>query len=152
MSPSKWCALPVSLEIPFTGLNFSLTWIKSTLISSRLHRGGEGRRVQAGRDAVAELQHDGEVVVDAGGGHGRRHQVLHGVVAAQEGRVLLQDMVLRQEDFQITGDSTWVQSGMVRQIHKLDPTFQLTDKRIIMPRPGVRRGRQLCDDLIKVCV
>ena len=78
--------------------------------------------------------------MDAGGGHGRRHQVLHGVIAAQEGRVLLQDMVLRQEDFQITGDSTWVQSGMVRLIPELDLAFQLTDKRIIMPRPGVRRG------------
>ena len=53
--------------------------------------------------------------MDAGGGHGRRHQVLHGVVAAQEGRVLLQDMVLRQEDFQITGDIKY--SGIATRIH-----------------------------------
>ena len=42
--------------------------------------------------------------MDERGGHGRRHQILHRVIVTEEGRVLLQDMVLRQEDFQITGD------------------------------------------------
>ena len=83
--------------------------------------------------------------MDAGGGHGRRHQVLHGVVAAQARRVLLQDMVLRQEDFQITGEEDlFLQGGAKRGkmcfkkciFGFYSPNrdyFQLTDKRIILP-------------------
>ena len=39
--------------------------------------------------------------MDARGQHGRRHQVVHDELRAQEGRVLLQNMVLRQEDLQV---------------------------------------------------
>ena len=60
-------------------------------------------------------------------------------------------MVLRQEDFQITGDK-----NRIRQLHrftmKLGSYFQLTDKRIILPGPGIQRGHQLCDDLNKMCI